>query len=88
VQLSSANTHYYAIETQAPKGYNRPTAVVDVMASIDPTTTKVEVSNNLDGSNIKLPFTGGQGLVGILVIAAVAGTSSIVIRRRKGSKKA
>ena len=85
---SSANTHYYAIETQAPKGYNRPTAVVDVTASIDPTTTKVEVSNNLDGSNIKLPFTGGQGLVGILVIAAVAGTSSIVIRRRKGSKKA
>lgn len=85
---STANTHYYAIETEAPKGYDRQTVVVDVTASIDPTTTNVEVSNNLDGSNIKLPFTGGQGLIGILVIAAVAGTSSIVIRRRKGSDEA
>ncbi|AYF99927.1 SpaH/EbpB family LPXTG-anchored major pilin [Lactococcus allomyrinae] len=80
---STANTHYYVIETAAPTGYDLPTSVVEVVASIDPTTTQVGVSNNLDGGNIKLPFTGGQGMIGIIVIAGVATTASIVIRRRK-----
>lgn len=84
--VSSANTHYYAIETAAPTGYDLPTTVVDVTASVDPSTTEIGVSNNLGGGNIKLPFTGGQGMIGILVIAGVAATASIVIRRRKSAE--
>lgn len=82
-QVADANTTYYVTETEAPTGYNKANTPFSVTAGITSPTN--QLSNNLNGGNIKLPFTGGQGMVGLLVIASVAAGASIVIRRRRTS---
>lgn len=88
--VSQANTDYWIVETEAPKGYDKLPDPIKATASIDPTTVEADVNNNLSGGNINLPFTGGQGLVGLLIVGGLATAvgSSIVIRRRKSSNEA
>jgi hypothetical protein len=78
---SSANTTYYISELSAPTGYNKPNGPFQVTAGI--TNPLNNLTNNLNGENIKLPFTGGQGIIGLIIIAGVAAGGSIIIRRRK-----
>lgn len=79
--VSSANTTYYISELSAPAGYNKPNGPFQVTAGI--TNPLNNLTNNLNGGNIKLPFTGGQGIIGLIIIAGVAAGGSIIIRRRK-----
>lgn len=81
--VASANTQFYISEISAPAGYNKANTPFEVTAGI--TNPLNKLTNNLNGSNIKLPFTGGQGMVGLLIIAGVAAGTSIVIRRRRTS---
>lgn len=79
--VPSANTTYYISELSAPTGYNKPNGPFQVTAGI--TNPLNNLTNNLNGGNIKLPFTGGQGIIGLIIIAGVAAGGSIIIRRRK-----
>ena len=79
--VPSANTTYYISELSAPTGYNKPNGPFQVTAGI--TNPLNNLTNNLNGENIKLPFTGGQGIIGLIIIAGVAAGGSIIIRRRK-----
>lgn len=79
--VTSANTTYYISELSAPTGYNTPNGPFQVTAGI--TTPVNKLTNNLNGEKIKLPFTGGQGIIGLIIIAGVAAGGSIIIRRRK-----
>ena len=79
----SANTTYYISEITAPEGYNKTNGPFQVTAGIKNPLNKL--TNNLNGENIKLPFTGGQGIIGLIIIAGVAAGTSIVIRRRRTS---
>lgn len=81
---AKANTTYYVTEISAPSGYNLPNAPFEVTAGISNVTN--DLTNNLNGSNIHLPFTGGEGMIGLIIIAGVAATASIVIRRRSNTK--
>lgn len=78
--VDKANTTYYVTEISAPSGYDVANAPFEVTAGISPINN--DLKNNLNGSNIHLPFTGGQGMIGLIIIAGVAAGASIVIRRR------
>lgn len=80
--ISQANTSYYLIETAAPAGYGIIGEPIEVQASIDPGTVISEVENILSGSEIQLPFTGGNGLIGIFLVAGSALVLAFLIRRR------
>ena len=84
--VDKANTTYYVTEISAPKGYNVANAPFEVTAGISPINNNL--TNNLNGSNIHLPFTGGQGMIGLIIIAGVAAGASIVIRRRRTKDEA
>lgn len=84
--VNKANTTYYVTEISAPKGYNVANAPFEVTAGISPIDNNL--TNNLNGSNIHLPFTGGQGMIGLIIIAGVAAGASIVIRRRRTKDEA
>ena len=79
--VDKVNTTYYVTEISAPTGYNTPNGPFQVTAGI--TTPVNKLTNNLNGEKIKLPFTGGQGIIGLIIIAGVAAGGSIIIRRRK-----
>ncbi|MFC4652348.1 SpaH/EbpB family LPXTG-anchored major pilin [Lactococcus nasutitermitis] len=76
---------YYLVETAAPEGYDVAPTPFKVTATYDNSAT-ANIDNNLDGDSIHLPFTGGQGMIGLVVVAGVAASASLVIRRRKANK--
>ena len=85
--VSQANTSYWLKETQAPKGYDLIPNAFEVQASIDPSTVVSDVDNNLGGGNIDLPFTGGHGLLTLVIVGGVTltGGTLLTLRRRKNT---
>ncbi|MFC4652977.1 beta strand repeat-containing protein [Lactococcus nasutitermitis] len=53
-----------------------------LLADTTPTATDNEIANQ---KPFALPFTGGEGLAGIVIIASVAGLAAFAIRRRKNA---
>ncbi|KZK06642.1 Flagellar hook-length control protein FliK [Lactococcus cremoris] len=95
------NGTYYAVEVHAPNkadgndnNYALPT--VSTAANVFPvnaTTTSFNGSGTTDSNTISntqpfaLPFTGGQGLAGIIAIATVSGVVAFAIKRRKDNEE-
>ncbi len=75
---------YYLVETAAPTGYDVASTPFKVTATYDASVTS-NLDNNLDGNSINLPFTGGQGMIGLVIVAGIAAGASLVIRRRRTS---
>ena len=78
-------TNYYAVEVIAPDGYQLPTAttaanVTKVNASTTPSAHNNDIVNNRP---FPLPFTGGAGIVAIVLVAGVTGFAALVIRKKK-----
>lgn len=77
--------NYYAVEVIAPDGYQLPTAttaanVTKVNASTTPSAHNNDIVNNRP---FPLPFTGGAGIVAIVLVAGVTGFAALVIRKKK-----
>ncbi|EKF52121.1 SpaH/EbpB family LPXTG-anchored major pilin [Lactococcus garvieae] len=78
-------TNYYAVEVIAPDGYQLPTAttaanVTKVNASTTPSAHNNDIVINRP---FPLPFTGGAGIVAIVLVAGVTGFAALVIRTKK-----
>lgn len=86
---------YFAVEVKAPTGYQLPSA--DTGANVFGAETAITTALNGDGTtdenvitNTKpfaLPFTGGEGLAGIVIIANAAGLAAFAIRKKKDSEE-
>ncbi|MDR0199156.1 MAG: SpaH/EbpB family LPXTG-anchored major pilin [Streptococcaceae bacterium] len=76
---------YYVVETDAPEGYDLPTSPFIVTASYDGSVIS-SLDNSLDGNEINLPFSGGVGLVGLLLIAGTATGALLTIRHLKAKQ--
>lgn len=87
---ASNTTNYYLVEVAAPTGYQLPAPSTAanltgaVPASTAPTATDTEISNT---KPFALPFTGGEGLAGIIAIATVSGVIAFAIKRRKDNEE-
>lgn len=55
-----------------------------VKASTSPQATDITITNS---KPFALPFTGGEGLAGIIAIASVSGVVAFTIKRRKGNEE-
>lgn len=83
-------SNYYLVEVAAPKGYQLPAPNTAanltgaVTASTAPTATDTTITNS---KPFALPFTGGQGLAGIIAIATVSGVVAFAIKRRKDNEE-
>jgi len=86
----SNTTNYYLVEVAAPTGYQLPSVTTAanltgaVTASTAPAATDTTITNN---KPFALPFTGGQGLAGIIAIATVSGVIAFAIKRRKDNEE-
>ncbi len=86
----SNTTNYYLVEVAAPTGYQLPSVSTAanltgaVTASTAPAATDTTITNN---KPFALPFTGGQGLAGIIAIATVSGVIAFAIKRRKDNEE-
>ena len=86
----SNTTNYYLVEVAAPTGYQLPSVTTAanltgaVTASTAPAATDTTINNN---KPFALPFTGGQGLAGIIAIATVSGVIAFAIKRRKDNEE-
>ena len=82
-------TTYWAVETAAPAGYQIPAGTakatqLDVSTTASP-LADTDIQNN---QSLNLPFTGGQGLAIVLVLAgAVGGTAFLVTRKRRSTEE-
>jgi len=80
--------NYYVVEVKAPTGYDLPdpSTGANVFGDVLASTTTVADDNVVTNSKpFALPFTGGQGLAGIIIIAIAAGGAAIGIKRHKKS---
>lgn len=78
-------SNYFAVEVIAPDGFQLPTAttaanVTKVNASTTPAAHNNDIVNN---KPFPLPFTGGAGIVTVVLIAGAAGFAAMVIRKKK-----
>lgn len=79
--------NYYAVEVIAPTGYQLPSAAAgaNVYGGVLATTTPTATDNSvLNSKPFNLPFTGGKGIIAILVFSATVAGGAILIRRRSG----
>lgn len=97
VNGTSNTDNYFAVEVQAPVGSDgtkyqlpSPTTGANVFGNTDAmnvNTTPDYTDNSI--VNVKpfnLPFTGGEGILAVLVIAGVATGAAIVIRKRRNNE--
>lgn len=85
--------NYFAVEVQAPTGYQLPNASdgSNVFGAENATTTTFNSEGTTDSNQITnakpfaLPFTGGEGVIGVLIIALGITGAAIVIKRNKRS---
>ncbi|WP_259752296.1 SpaH/EbpB family LPXTG-anchored major pilin [Lactococcus lactis] len=86
----SNTSNYYLVEVAAPSGYQLPNVSTAanltgaVKASTTPQATDTTITNS---KPFALPFTGGEGLAGIIAIASVSGIVAFTIKRRKGNEE-
>lgn len=78
-------SNYFAVEVIAPDGFQLPTAttaanVTKVNASTTPAAHNNDIVNN---KPFPLPFTGGAGIVAVVLVAGAAGFAAMVIRKKK-----
>lgn len=78
-------SNYFAVEVIAPDGFQLPTAttaanVTKVNASTIPAAHNNDIVNN---KPFPLPFTGGAGIVAVVLVAGAAGFAAMVIRKKK-----
>lgn len=81
--------NYYVVELVSPTGYVLPDTgtaanVFSVKADTTPAASDSSVANK---KPFILPFTGGEGLTGIIIIATVAGLAAFAIRRRRDNEE-
>ena len=78
-------SNYFAVEVIAPDGFQLPTAttaanVTKVNASTTPAAHNNDIVNN---KTFPLPFTGGAGIVVVVLVAGAAGFAAMVICKKK-----
>ncbi len=75
---------YWAVETKAPTGYQLPSSSASA-TQLTVSTGSSPLSNVTIDNNrtLDLPFTGGQGILGILVLSGMIGTAAFLIRRHQ-----
>lgn len=81
--------HYWVVETKAPPGYELQAEPIKVdVASNDPATVDVTVSDPPANNGFPLPLTGGPGVtlvyLGGLLLLAGAGAVTVSSLRRRG----
>lgn len=83
---STNQQNYFVVEVKAPTGYQLPTVSTGAnvfgaeLANTAPQASDNSITNN---KPFALPFTGGMGVIAIVLIASAAGIGAIAIRRRK-----
>lgn len=83
-------SNYYLVEVAAPKGYQlpAPNTAANLTGAVKATTTPTATDTLITNSKpFALPFTGGQGLAGIIAIATVSGVVAFAIKRRKDNEE-
>ncbi|MDT2895987.1 flagellar hook-length control protein FliK, partial [Lactococcus lactis] len=86
----SNTTNYYLVEVAAPKGYQlpAPNTAANLTGAVTATTSPNETATTITNSKpFALPFTGGQGLAGIIAIATISGVVAFAIKRRKDNEE-
>lgn len=80
-------SNYYAVEVVAPTGYQLPSAAngANVFAVKADTSAAAGDNTITNTKPFALPFTGGEGIGALLIVAAGAGAAAFVIRRRKNA---
>ena len=84
------NRNYYLVEVAAPKGYQlpAPNTAANLTGAVTATTSPTETNTTITNSKpFALPFTGGQGLAGIIAIATISGVVAFAIKRRKDNEE-
>ncbi|WP_137665825.1 SpaH/EbpB family LPXTG-anchored major pilin [Enterococcus hulanensis] len=74
---------YWLIETKAPEGFELLKDPIEVVVKLDPKEVTIHVENK---TKTKLPFTGGEGTMLIIIIAVAAitiGTVTIMIDKKR-----
>ena len=98
---TSDATTYFAVEVKAPgtadgnaNNYALPNASnAENVFAVKTSTTTLNGSGTTNSNIIynnkpfALPFTGGEGLTGIIIIATVAGLAAFAIRRRRDNEE-
>ncbi|AYF99972.1 beta strand repeat-containing protein [Lactococcus allomyrinae] len=82
--------NYYAVEVKAPTGYQLPNPSTG--ANVFGPTNSMNVSTNPTQNLIQnskpfaLPFTGGKGIIGVIILAGALTVGGVMIRKRHGDK--
>lgn len=87
---ASNTTNYYLVEVAAPKGYQlpAPSTAANLTGAVPATTAPVAANTKISNTKpFALPFTGGEGLAGIIAIATVSGVIAFAIKRRKDNEE-
>lgn len=89
---TKTNQNYYAVELVAPSGYQLPNAATgqNVFQLTAADTTQTVNDTNTFVYNAKpfnLPFTGGEGIAAVLVMAGVAAGGAIIVRKRRNNEE-
>ncbi|MGM9886148.1 MAG: hypothetical protein ACI31W_02790, partial [Lactococcus sp.] len=82
LQTSPEALGYKLVETFAPSPYQVNATPLSWNAVINPSTSLA-----VKDSTASLPFTGGEGLVGLIVVATVTGFFGLLLKRRKDEKE-
>ncbi|QDK70928.1 beta strand repeat-containing protein [Lactococcus protaetiae] len=87
---TGASGNYYAVEVKAPTGYQLPNPSTG--ANVFGPTNSMNVSTNpvqnliQNSKPFALPFTGGKGIIGVIILAGTLTVGGVVIRKRHGDK--